>query len=231
MRRTQPAAPGTSAFALLLAATVLPALALPLALPASLSAQGVGVGVRAGTAGMGVDVGVTVLPPLTFRAGLGSIPYSYETTVEGIDYRASSPGVHAMVGADLNLLGPLRLTGGILYRSSPFEGRARVEAGTEVGDYTVPEEGTIDAELDLRTFSPYLGIGLGRLTGGFGVYLDLAVAHSGDPDLRMRGSDNLESAPGFQENLERERQRALDEIPSPVLFPLVQIGVRFGVGF
>jgi hypothetical protein len=225
MRWIQPAA------AVMAAATLSLATALCVALPTTLSAQGVGVGVRAGTAGVGVDVGVTVLPPLTLRAGLGSFPYHYETTVDGIEYRVGSPGVHAMVGADLNLLGPLRLTGGLLYRSEPFEGRARVEAGTEVGDYTVPEDGTIDATLGLRRVSPFLGIGFGRLTAGFGLYADLAVAHSGDPDLRMRGSANLESTPGFQENLERERQRALDELPSPVLYPLLQVGVRFGVGF
>lgn len=209
----------------------LAAVAFPLAAPRVLAGQGVGVGVRAGTVGVGMDVGVSILPPLTFRVGVGSFPFEYNREVEGIDYRASAPGVNALVGADLNLLGPLRLTGGVLYRSKPFEGRARVEAGDEVGDYTVPQDGHIDAVLRMRRVSPYLGIGFGRLTGGTGLYVDLAVAHSGDPDLTLRGSDNLEATPGFQENLERERERALDEFPSPVLYPVVQVGFRIGVGW
>lgn len=206
-------------------------LAVALAAPASLAAQGVGVGVRAGSVGVGVDVGVTLLPPLTLRAGVGSFPFSYNTEVEGIRYRASAPGVNALVGGDMQVLGPFRIMGGVLYRSKPFHGRARLEAGDEVGDYRVPEDGHIDAELSFRRLSPYMGIGLGRLTRGFGMYLDVAVAHSGDPDLRFQGSGNLEASPGFSENLERERRQALEQVPRPVLYPVVQVGMRLGLGF
>jgi len=199
------------------------------AVPPPLSAQEVGVGLRVGSAGLGGDVGVSVGPRLTVRGGVGILPGEYTTTVEEIDYAVSAPGVNGLAGVDLHLAGPLRLTGGLLYRSRPFTGSAAIRAGTEVGEMTVPEDGRIEADFRFRTLSPYAGIGLGRLTGGVGLYLDLAVAMGGAPELTMRASDNLNAVPGFQENLERERRSVLDELPRQLLYPVVQVGVKIGL--
>lgn len=204
--------------------------ALPL-LPASGGAQGIGLGVRGGSAGLGADLGVALGPRLTMRGGLGFFPGEYTATMEEIDYTVSAPGVNGLTGVDLHLLGPFRLTGGVLYRSRPFAGLASIRAGTRVGEMTVPEDGRIEADLRFRSLSPFAGVGLGALTRGTGLYLDVAVAMSGAPDLTLRASDNLNALPGFEENLERERRNILDELPRRVLYPVVQLGVKAGIGF
>jgi hypothetical protein len=63
-----------------------------------------------------------------------------------------------------------------------------------------------------------------------GVYLDVAVAFTGDPDLTLEASGPITQQPSFQAELEREQARAQEDLDSYYRYwPLLSFGVRFGV--
>ena len=75
-------------------------LALSIALPAAASAQ-VGVGVRAGTTGLGGDLGIALSPNLVLRGGLGIQPVNPNMTLSDIKFEVNLPSSFAQVGLEL----------------------------------------------------------------------------------------------------------------------------------
>lgn len=198
--------------------------------PAAVSAQGIGVGAKVGTMGIGADVGLALNDAVVLRGGLGYFPIDYDLEADDITYGLSLPGINGMLGVDFHVLGPLKLMGGLFYKSDGLEGSASVSAGDEIGDLVLTESGTVTANLGLGTVSPYVGLGLGKLVGGFGFYLDVAVAFTGEPDLTLTASDNLNAIPDFTQELEQERQNFLEDVPDNIPYPIIQLGVKFGLG-
>lgn len=205
-----------------------------LAHPVALTAQGPGqvsVALKAGTVGVGGDVAYALTDQLTLRAGLGLLPVGYDGTFDDQEYRIEPPGRYLTLGADLHLLGPLRLIGGLLHRSEPVHFEADLEGSVEIGDQTFTSEGSLEGEIESASVAPYVGFGLGRSVGrGLGVYLDVAVAFTGDPDLTLEASGPITQEPGFQTELEREQALAQEDLDSYYRYwPVLSIGVRLGV--
>lgn len=222
-----------AALALLGAALAGPAFA-SLAHPVALTAQAPGqvsVALKAGTVGVGGDVAFALTDRLTLRGGLGLLSIAYDGTFDDHDYRIEPPARYLTLGADLHLLGPLRLIGGLLHRSDPVRFESDLEGSVEIGDQTYTSEGSLNGEVESADLAPYLGLGLGRSVGrGLGIYLDVAVAFTGDPDLTLEASGPITQQPGFQAELERERARAEEDLDSYYRhWPVLSFGVRLGV--
>jgi hypothetical protein len=202
--------------------------------PVTLTAQAPGqvsVALKAGTVGVGGDVAFALTDRLTLRAGLGLLPIEYDGTFDDQDYRVEPPPRYLTLGADVHLVGPLRLIGGLVHRSDPVRFEADLEGSVEIGDRTYTSEGFLEGEVESATVAPYLGFGLGRSVGrGLGVYLDVAVAFTGDPDLTLEASGPITEQPGFQTELEREQARAQEDLDSYYRYwPVLSFGVRLGV--
>lgn len=205
------------------------------AAPATLAAQNgpdFGVAVRGGTTGVGPEVSLRLTDRIALRSALGWLPYEYESSYDDTRYTVTPPGRYLSVTADLSIVGPLRLTGGLLHRSGPITFDADLEGGSQVGDGTYSSTGRLEGEVRSAETAPYLGLGLGRAAGpGFGLYVDLAVAFIGDPDLVLEASGPITENPGFESDLERERMRAEDDLDTYYRYwPIVSLGVRLPVG-
>ena len=200
--------------------------------PAGLAAQGLSVGAKIGTVGVGGEAALGLTPNLTIRGGIGFMPFDFESDIEDIDYSVEPPGMFMTAGVDLKLVGPLRLMGGFLYRSEGIAFAADVSGSTEVGDETFTSNGTLEGLVDSSTLSPYLGIGIGHAPGsGVGVFLDMAVAFTGDPTLELSATGPISQEPGFAAELERERSRAEEDLGQYYRYwPILSFGIRFGIG-
>lgn len=213
---------------------------LLLLIPAGASAQGIGVGAKIGTLGYGVDAGLALNSRVTLRGGIAFSPEELPFAniiptddVGGLDYTILVPTTTLQAGVDIKLLGPLKLMGGVIYRTEDLRARADVSGSYEIGTQTYTETGEILATLDQNEILPYAGIGFGTVSGsGIGLYVDLAIAYSGEADVVMTASENLEAIPGFTTELQREADEFQDELPSLAknLYPVLQVGVRFGLG-
>ena len=209
------------------------------AAPSAVAAQGIGVGAKIGTLGYGVDGALALSDMLTLRAGIAISPEELpfadmipSDDIDGLDYTLLVPTTTLQAGVDLHILGPIKLLGGVVYRSENLRARADVSGSYEIGNSTYTETGTVTAELEQGSLIPYAGIGFGRLARtGFGIYVDLAIAYAGEADVVMSASDNLEQIPGFVSDLQVEADQFADDAGIiKNLYPVLQIGLRFGLG-
>lgn len=201
--------------------------------PLPLAAQAIGIAPKIGSAGLGADVALALGGRLSLRGGLGFIPIEIDDVeLDGEDFTLTMPDLFATIGADLKVIGPLRLMGGLLIRSGDFEYETDVDGSLEIGDvvYTVP--GRLFGKWKNDAVAPFIGIGLGTIAStGFGIFLDAGVAFTGDPEVTAEVSGALADQPGVQAEVERERQRINDDIPDYAQYwPFVQIGFKIGLG-
>jgi len=208
-------------------------LALALLLcPIAASAQ-IAVLPKIGSGGLGGDVALPLTGRLGVRGGIGFIPLEFEDIeIDDLEYDITTPDFFATLGLDLKVAGPLRVMGGLLFRSGDFEYETFSTGSIEVGDRTFTETGRLSGEWENNTTSPFIGIGLGSTAGsGFGFFLDVGVAFTGDPEITATVDGNLANVPGVQAEVERERQRINDDIPGYAEYwPFIQLGLRIGLG-
>ena len=215
--------------------------------PSIVSAQRAqGIGLHVGTNGFGVDAGFGG-SNLVFRVGASIAPESYFLTrhipddlitelLFGSDvaadlvYDVVLPRRTLRAGIDLHIVGPLRLSGGLMYRSADAVALTTVAQSIELGDRTFTVSGTVQATLEQSPLVPYVGIGLGNLTSGFGVYMDIGVSYSSESSLVMTAAGPLGRAPGIDEALQRETDEFLSGYEwLTKLYPTVQLGLKFGM--
>lgn len=204
----------------------------PLLCPVAASAQIAVLG-KIGSGGLGGDVAIPLTDRLGVRGGIGFIPLEFEDVeIDDLEYDITTPDFFATVGLDLKVAGPLRVMGGLLFRSGDFEYETFSTGSIEVGDRTFTETGRLFGEWENNTTSPFVGIGLGSTVGsGLGFFLDVGVAFTGDPEITAIVDGNLANVPGVQAEVERERQRINDDIPGYAEYwPFIQLGLRIGLG-
>ncbi|MDE3004394.1 MAG: hypothetical protein OXU33_12030 [Gemmatimonadota bacterium] len=205
--------------------------------PMPVAGQGFGLGAHAGFNGFGADAGVALSSRVVLRGGLSVVPDDYflinllPADVSGIDYEVLLPQRTLRLGLDLHILGPLRLMGGVIHRNQDLIAEAMVTQSIDIGGTTYTQSGMVQATLDQSSLMPFGGIGFGNLSSGFGLYLDIGVAYSSEAAIVMSASGELATAPGIDDSLQQEADEFFSDAP-PILkhlYPLVQIGLKFGL--
>jgi hypothetical protein len=211
----------------------LPLLLIVLA-PSSGWAQGLGLGGRVGTLGLGGELAVGLTDRVVVRGGAGFMPYDPNFTFSDVGVSLSLPNVYN-VGVDLYVNGAVRFGGGILFRSDDPTLRGDFDSPQEIGGttYTPQELGTLTGVLDSSGRAPYVLVGFGRHTAaGVGLFLDLGLAFTGDPDVRLDaegGTLSPDSNASFRSALDREAAAFEADMRGYLkLWPVLSLGVRFG---
>lgn len=207
-------------------------------LPTTSAAQGLGFGAKIGTLGYGIDAAFGLGGPFLLRGGVAFSPEELFVTrwipadISGIDYALQPPTTTFTLGVDAHVLGPLKLMGGILYRSGDLVARGETNGPVQIGETTYDTDGTVWATLDQSSVLPYLGLGLGRLNAsGFGVYLDLVMAYSPSAEVVMTASPEFLLVPGFQSDLQTEADQFSEDAGAiKNFYPMLQFGLKFGLG-
>lgn len=212
--------------------------ALASAAPAAAQAS-FGIGAHVGLNGYGAEGALGIGRNFDIRGGISFAPDSHFLTkmipsdISGVDYEINIPTTTIRAGVDLHLLGPLKLIGGVMYRTEDLGASATVTEPVELGGTLYNEPGTLSAKLDQNNLLPYAGIGLGHLARpGFGVYLDIGVAYSGDAKVVIEASGELGGAPGIEAALQQEADDFLADTPALLkkLYPILEFGVKIGFG-
>lgn len=203
---------------------------------APLSAQGFGISPRASTTGVGADAAISLVPRINLRAGVGIIPIEPSFTLSDIDYTISFPTPQVLAMLDLFLAGSFRLSGGLLAKTEDIgiDGELTDEEEVLIGDrtYTGIEVGALTGAVDTNDMAPYVGLGFGNHAArGVGLVIDLGVALQGEPAVDLAADGPISGDPAFQQDLERERTRAEDDLGNFFrAYPVVSLGLKFGVG-
>ena len=188
------------------------------------AAQAGGVGLRAGTTGVGADLGWAIAPTLGGRVGISAMNVNTDFDTSGANYDAKVKLANLNLFLDWSPLGPFRLTGGFIANDNKIDLTGRptsgVAAGTTLSGQVTPE----------RSFAPYLGVGYGNVwTKGINFYFDLGVMFQGSPQVSsLTCQGNAAQCAAAQPQIEAERQRVQDELNKFKYFPVANIGLTIG---
>jgi hypothetical protein len=204
------------------------------ATPRNVDAQSIGVAPRAGTLGLGADLGLELGGRLVMRGGVGVMPFEFSGTFDDIEMTLELPKTWYNVGLDLYLTSVMRLGGGVIFKSEGPKLSANPTAPLEIGNqlYTPDEIGTLTGTLDSGGQAPYVLVGFGKHTRGVGLTLDLGVAFQKETRVTLDASGGiLSDDPTFRQELETEARNFEDDLPTYIdLWPILSLGVRIGLG-
>lgn len=202
--------------------------------PAALSAQGLAIGARVGTLGLGGEAAFGLSDVFVLRGGYGVFPWEYEDTFDGQDYTVTMPSSIWSAGIDIYLGGgPIRLMGGVMGRTDDVVMTSKWTDFVEIGgvEYNVP--GTMTGVLIQDAVAPFAGIGFGKHTdGGFGFFLDVGAAFSGNAEVDMSVTGPIASVPGIEDSLQAEADRVAEDIGGLLkVWPIVSAGIKIPLNF
>ena len=195
------------------------------------SAQAFGLGLKAGTLGLGADLGFGILPTLGGRVGISGMTVNTHVDTNDVRYDAKAKFQDLNLFLDWSPLGPFRISGGFIPNNNKIDltGRANSTAGNAVVPPGATLNGTVKPEKD---FAPYLGIGYGNVwTKGVNFYFDLGVMFQGSPQVNLAlncGTANPAQCSAAQSQVAAEQQRVQDKVDKYKYYPVANIGITIG---
>lgn len=183
-----------------------------------------GIGVRAGTTGIGADVGFNLVPTLDARVGYSALKWSKDVDTPNATYKGDLKLSNLNALLDFHPLGPVfRLTGGIILNDNKYDATGRPNSGP----------GSINAQVKAgNRAAPYLGVGWGNVAGtGVNFYADLGVMFMGSPKATLSADCTGLSASQcstLQGQAASEQGALEDKLHRYKAFPVLSIGVTIG---
>lgn len=201
-------------------AAVVPALAADL-----------GLGLRAGTYGLGAELGVGINSWFGLRAGLYTLDIDESYTDSGIDFDGKLKlGGYGVLADFYPMKGTFRLTAGLLANRNEIDLSAVPFEPVEIGGttYQPSDVGTLSGGVEFDDTAPYFGIGWGNVARGkgrVGFLCDLGFVKQGSGDVVLRASNPAVS----QSDLDAETAEIEDDIEDYDFWPVISFGlsIRF----
>lgn len=188
------------------------------------------VGVRAGTNGVGGEVGVRILPTLVLRGVGQGYDYGYDQTIDGIAYdgtlKLGSYGLQADFRPPII---PFYLTAGVFANDNQFDLVATPVTNVVIGNtsYTPAQVGTLNTKATFDDMAYFLGAGLKLDIGPLETALEAGVYYQGDPKVVYTSTGLLATNPAFQTDLALESAKIVDELDAARYWPMVTLMGRY----
>ena len=200
------------------------------------------LGGRAGTLGIGPEVGFSLSSVLGVRGGAGLLNFEFDASGRfGIPEEHTAklffPSRFYTVGADVSLVG-LRVGAGFLVTTGDPGYRITLDSAATLsigdGTYARPDVSSLTARVTWSGAAPYVLLGFGSQTGpGLGFFADIGavILPGATISLSATGDEDVLASQAFMEDLELQRLEALDDAGAWVgYWPIVSVGLRFGLG-
>lgn len=198
-------------------------LVFAVAMVAAGTAQAAGIGLRAGTTGIGADVGWGIAPTLSARVGYSALKWSRDVDTSEVSYdgKLKLSNLNGMV--DFHPIGPIfRLTGGVILNDNKYDVTGRHSSGGTLS-------GTVESG---RSAAPYLGVGWGTVAGaGVNFYADFGVMFMGSPKASLSADCaglSASACTSLRNDVAAEQARLEDELKRFKYYPVLNIGLTIG---
>jgi hypothetical protein len=188
------------------------------------------VGVRAGTNGVGGEVGVRILPGVVLRGVGQGYDYGYSQTIDGIAYDGTLKlGSYGMQADFRPPVVPFYLTAGIFANDNQFDLIATPATNVVIGNtsYTPAQVGTLNTKATFDEIAYFLGAGVKLEVGAIETALEAGVYYQGDPKVVYTSTGLLASNPAFQTDLALESAKIVDELDAARYWPMVTLQGRY----
>jgi hypothetical protein len=208
------------------------------------------VGVKAGTLGVGFQVGTGLTRRINLRGGANFFNYNDSLTQDGVLYKGTLQLRSVEAKVDLFVVGGFRVTPGLLlYNNNNVSATATVPNGTSITlggvSYTSNPADPLhgNASIGFSKFAPTLGIGFGNLlprsARHWSLSTDIGVAFSDSPAfaLGLTGSACVNNGticqpattPSVAANVEAQRVKIQNDIKDFKYYP--EVSLMFGWKF
>lgn len=207
-------------------------LALCVLLSARAGAQSTAIGLRAGTTGIGIEIGFPITIQAQLRAGLSTLPLTFEREFGDMNYDVELPPLLPSLTLELVLeerRGVRLGAGGVfLPRSTQLESTPAGTVDVGEGSWPASSVGVLDGSLSHGGVVPYLFAGIGHpIAPRMGFYLDAGAMFLSEPRFSYTYTGPLQFNDTFLFDLENERQQVeRDARDLARVLPLVTVGFR-----
>lgn len=207
------------------------------AIAATGSAGAAGFGVRAGTTGVGGDIGWGIAPTLNARVGYSGLNYSTDVTSTDVKYDGKLKLSNLSGLLDWSPLGPFRITAGIVGTNNKVDLNGTPSGGTFTINgttYQASEVGNLRGTVKAgNKAAPYLGFGYGNVAGaGVNFYFDIGVMFQGSPKATLTANCGAAlpaaQCTQLQNDVAAERLRLEDKLNKYKYYPVANIGITIG---
>jgi hypothetical protein len=188
------------------------------------------VGIRAGTNGVGGEVGVRILPTIVLRGVGQGYDYGYDQTIDGIAYDGTLKlGSYGLQADFRPPIAPFYVTAGIFANDNQFDLIATPTSNVVIGNtsYTPAQIGTLNTKATFNDVAYFLGAGVKLDVGPIETALEAGVYYQGDPKVVSTSTGLLASNPSFQSDLAIESAKIVDELDAARYWPMVTLHGRY----
>jgi hypothetical protein len=195
----------------------------------------VAVGTGIGTPGANVNLIYAFNEKVALRGVANFFSTDFDETQDGIDYELDFDLGSAGAILDWHPAGgSFRFSGGIFANGNDVSGTGQGQSGTvvEFGDMVFPadELGAVNADMELNSTAPYLGIGWGNIAinEGFSFSLDLGVYFQGKPSVTLTTPDVDPSiAAEVAGEIAQAEADLEDEVDFLEFYPYISVGFAY----
>jgi hypothetical protein len=201
-------------------------------------AQDVAIAAKVGTTGLGGGVVVGLTSKINVRSMYGFVPGDPSFNIDDIDFAIGLPSFW-LTTVDLYPFGSFHISGGGLWISNDgdldvvgsFVGRAVDFGGTS---YTGAADDRLIGTFSLKSFQPYLGVGIGNPIGTrIGINFDVGIGFGERPTVALDAEGTIANTPvvgtQFQADLDQEAADIEADIPDLLrYYPVLMLSVSIG---
>ncbi|MDX9896297.1 hypothetical protein [Desulfofustis limnaeus] len=197
--------------------------------PAS-AAESLGIAAKAGTVGFGAEVSISLLPHTRLRGGLNYLDYSFESTIDDIDYEFDPQYNSASLIVDVHpFAGTFFVSGGIFLNNNSVDVNGTLDRGAFPAAYYgysfLADLVSISGEVEFNPIAPYAGLGwrTNSEDSGWGFAVELGVMFQGAPDvknLRVNAPIDVNGNDEVQRFLAEQEQEIEDELEWFEFYPV-----------
>lgn len=191
---------------------------------------------RAGTTGLGAELGVGFGSTFGLRAQLATGSYARDEVQSNISYEGKLKLSSGALLLDLHpLAGSFRLSAGAVYNNNQLEATGQGQSGTiEINGISYPAAavGSLNAAVRWDKASPYVGLGWGSQPQSGGLFFSADVgAFYQKPNASLTGTCSPIVPPlacnQLQSDIRAEEAQFQDEVNKYKLYPVLTVGVGY----
>lgn len=188
------------------------------------------ISARAGSMGLGAEIGFEIVPTFVIRGVVQKYDYDYNKSIDGIKYEGTLGLGSYGIQADFHPPAmPLYLTAGIFSNDNNISMLATPQGTYNIGGntYTGAQIGNLSSNIEFDKTALYGGLGLEFQIGPVGLVAEGGVYYQGEPKVNMKATGPIASDPNFVADLNSEVSKVTNELDKAKYWPALTIMGRW----
>lgn len=197
-------------------------------------ADGIAVGVNGSTLGAGLTLSKRFTDHQSVRLGFNTFDYSFDETVDSIDYDMNFNLSSIGLFADYHPFGGgLRLSAGLVSNDNNIGANGSINSSVDIGNNTTVDGGNISADVTWDDLTPYLGFGFGNAVGKgnkltFTMDVGVLLQSSAKVDLDVSNvTSGGISVAVPEDDIQAEEKSIQDSLNEFDVFPVIGVGLNY----